>query len=82
MTLTTHSLGQDRLGSGSSEIWLPAWPPRTIAVLATAAEGPPTIPVSAPVRVDDYAILLSLGAGHGCPWTGPSFRRRTRTVGG
>ncbi|MCW2940109.1 MAG: hypothetical protein JWN00_3094, partial [Actinomycetia bacterium] len=40
---------------------LPAWPPRTIAVLATvAAEGPHAIPVSAPVRASDHSILLSL----------------------
>jgi hypothetical protein len=39
---------------------LPEWPTRTIAVLATVADGPHAIPVSAPVRAGDRRILLSL----------------------
>jgi hypothetical protein len=39
---------------------LPEWPRRTIAVLATVDEAPHAIPVSAPVRARDDAILLSL----------------------
>jgi len=39
---------------------LPAWPTRTIAVLATLDDGPYAIPVSAPLRAGDRRILLSL----------------------
>src|SRR5215469_7854152 len=39
---------------------LPAWPPRTVAVLSTVDEDVHAIPVSAPVRADDRTILLSL----------------------
>jgi len=39
---------------------LPGWPPRTIAVLSTVDEDVHAIPVSAPVRAGDRAILLSL----------------------
>src|SRR5215472_13818883 len=39
---------------------LPSWPQRTVAVLSTTAEGVHAIPVSAPVRAGDRAILLSL----------------------
>src|SRR5690242_18610766 len=39
---------------------LPGWPPRTVAVLSTADEDVHAIPVSAPVRAGDRAILLSL----------------------
>jgi hypothetical protein len=39
---------------------LPAWPARTIAMLATVGDGPHVIPVSAPVRAGDDRILLSL----------------------
>ena len=41
---------------------LPEWPPRTIAVLVTTDDhdAPHAIPVSAPVRAGDHAILLSL----------------------
>ena len=39
---------------------LPAWPARTVAVLSTAGEDVHAIPVSAPVRAGDRAILLSL----------------------
>ena len=39
---------------------LPGWPARTVAVLSTAGEGVHAIPVSAPVRAGDRAILLSL----------------------
>src|SRR5215471_3514249 len=39
---------------------LPAWPSRTVAVLSTVDEDVHAIPISAPVRADDRAILLSL----------------------
>ena len=39
---------------------LPGWPPRTIAVLSTVDEDVHAIPISAPVRAGDRAILLSL----------------------
>jgi hypothetical protein len=39
---------------------LPDFPRRTIAVLSTVDPTPHAIPVSAPVRVDDTTILLSL----------------------
>src|SRR5215471_8856958 len=39
---------------------LPGWPPRTVAVLSTVDEDVHAIPVSAPVRAGDRAILLSL----------------------
>jgi hypothetical protein len=39
---------------------LPEWPVRTIAVFVTIDECPHAIPVSAPVRTGDHAILLSL----------------------
>jgi pyridoxamine 5'-phosphate oxidase-like protein len=39
---------------------LPAWPPRTVAVLSTVDERVHAIPVSAPVRAGDRTILLSL----------------------
>ena len=42
---------------------LPEWPARTIAVLATADDGPHAIPVSAPVRAGDHTILLGLHRG-------------------
>ena len=45
-----------RAGAGT----LPGWPPRTVAVLSTADEDVHAIPVSAPVRAGDRAILLSL----------------------
>lgn len=38
----------------------PAWPARTVAVLSTAGEDVHAIPVPAPVRAGDRAILLSL----------------------
>lgn len=39
---------------------LPEWPQRTVAVLSTVDEDVHAIPVSAPVRASDRAILLSL----------------------
>src|SRR5215471_19120765 len=45
-----------RAGDGT----LPDWPPRTVAVLSTVDEDVHAIPISAPVRADDRAILLSL----------------------
>jgi hypothetical protein len=44
---------------------LPQWTPRTIAVLATLDEGVHAIPVSAPVRAGDRAVLLSLHRDRG-----------------
>ena len=48
-----------RVGDGTAP-GLPGWPPRTIAVLSTVDEDVHAIPVSAPVRAGDRAILLSL----------------------
>jgi pyridoxamine 5'-phosphate oxidase-like protein len=45
-----------RTGDGT----LPGWPPRTVAVLSTVDEDVHAIPISAPVRAGDSAILLSL----------------------
>jgi hypothetical protein len=39
---------------------MPGWPPRTVAVLSTVGEDVHAIPISAPVRAGDSAILLSL----------------------
>jgi hypothetical protein len=39
---------------------LPGWPARTIAVLSTVDQDVHAIPVSAPVRAGDHAIVLSL----------------------
>jgi hypothetical protein len=39
---------------------MPGWPPRTVAVLSTVDEDVHAIPISAPVRAGDSAILLSL----------------------
>jgi hypothetical protein len=44
---------------------LPSWPARTVAVLTTLGDGPHAIPVSAPLRADDAAILLSLRSDRG-----------------
>ena len=48
-----------RAGNGTAP-GLPVWPPRTVAVLSSAGEGVHAIPVSAPIRAGDDAILLSL----------------------
>ncbi|MBV9367582.1 MAG: pyridoxamine 5'-phosphate oxidase family protein [Solirubrobacterales bacterium] len=39
---------------------LPKWPPGTVAILATAGEGPHAIPVSAAVRAGPRHALLAL----------------------
>jgi len=44
----------------SDHVLLPHWPVRTIAALATTDGTPHVIPVSAPVRMGDEAMLLSL----------------------
>lgn len=44
---------------------LPEWPLKTVAVLATLADGPHAIPVSAPIRAGDHQILLSLQRDRG-----------------
>jgi hypothetical protein len=44
---------------------MPAWPPRTVAVLSTVGEDVHAIPISAPVRAGDSAILLSLHRSRG-----------------
>jgi hypothetical protein len=45
-----------RAGDGT----LPVWPARTVAVLSTVDDDVHAIPISAPVRAGDRAILLSL----------------------
>ena len=42
---------------------LPGWPQRTVAVLSTVDEDVHAIPISAPARAGDRAILLSLHRG-------------------
>jgi hypothetical protein len=44
---------------------LPTWTPRTIAVLSTTNGAPYAIPVSAPVRAGDRAILINLHRSRG-----------------
>jgi hypothetical protein len=44
-----------RTGDGT----LPGWPPRTVAVLSTAGDDVHAVPVPAPARAGDSAILLS-----------------------
>jgi len=44
---------------------LPDWPPETVAILATAGEGPHAIPVSAAVRAGPRHALLGLAASRG-----------------
>lgn len=51
-----------RMGDGTAP-GLPGWPPRTIAVLSSVDEDVHAIPISAPVRAGDRAILLSLHRG-------------------
>ena len=58
------SRGRPRASRAGDGI-LPGWPPRTVAVLATAGEDVHAIPVSAPVRAGDRAILLSLHRSRG-----------------
>ena len=53
-----------RAGDGTGR-GLPDWPPRTVAVLSTVDEDVHAIPVSAPVRAGDRAILLSLHRSRG-----------------
>jgi hypothetical protein len=59
---SASSRGQLRASStgGGTVPGLPAWPRRTVAVLSTVDEDVHAIPVSAPVRVGDRAIMLSL----------------------
>jgi oxalate decarboxylase len=67
---TTAALSKDKaivVGSPSARPELealPDWPPGTIAVLSTVDEVPHTIPVSAPMRVGNRRILLSLKRDH------------------
>jgi hypothetical protein len=59
---SASSLGRpraSRAGDGAVPV-LPGWPQRTVAVLSTVDEDVHAIPVSAPVRAGDRAILLSL----------------------
>jgi hypothetical protein len=44
----------------TTELTLPRWPQRTVAILSSVDEGVHAIPVSAPVRAGDRRILLSL----------------------
>jgi hypothetical protein len=59
---SASSWGQSRASSaGDGTVpGLPGWPQRTVAVLSTADGDVHAIPVSAPVRAGDHAILLSL----------------------
>ena len=54
-------MSQNNAAAGDSAMpGLPDWPRRTVAVLSTVDEDVHAIPVSAPVRAGDRAILLSL----------------------
>jgi hypothetical protein len=44
---------------------LPHWEPGTVAILATAGEGPHAIPVSTAIRASERRIVLALGARRG-----------------
>jgi hypothetical protein len=44
---------------------LPDWPADTVAILATAGEGPHAIPVSAVVRAGEREILIGLASRRG-----------------
>jgi hypothetical protein len=44
---------------------LPEWPGKTVAMLATVADGPHVIPVSAPVRAGTHRVLISLHRDRG-----------------
>jgi Pyridoxamine 5'-phosphate oxidase len=57
---TSASPGERPRAARAADGTLPGWPPRTIAVLSTAGQDVHPIPVSAPVRAGDRAILLSL----------------------
>jgi len=56
---SASSRGQPR-ASRAGDGTLPGWPRRTVAVLSTVDEDVHAIPISAPVRAGDRAILLSL----------------------
>jgi hypothetical protein len=57
---TSASSGGQPRASRASDAILPVWPARTVAVLSTVDEDVHAIPISAPVRAGDRAILLSL----------------------
>jgi Pyridoxamine 5'-phosphate oxidase len=57
---TFVSSGGQPPASRAGDPTLPVWPARTVAVLSTVDEDVHAIPVSAPVRAGDRAILLSL----------------------
>jgi hypothetical protein len=59
MTATAPTELQATIAGGLDD--LPAWPARTIAILATLGDDEPhAIPVSAPVRAGERRILLNL----------------------
>src|SRR5215217_1829961 len=51
------------LSAMTTNVPLPEWPTRTIAVLSTVNETPHSIPVSAPLRAGDRRILFNLHRG-------------------
>jgi hypothetical protein len=57
---TSASPGGRPRASRAGDATLPVWPARTVAVLSTVDEDVHAIPISAPVRAGDRAILLSL----------------------
>src|SRR5690242_13777618 len=56
----TRARGRGGQMSPNNTPTLPVWPSRTVAVLSSVDEDVHAIPVSAPVRAGDRAILLSL----------------------
>src|SRR5215831_19063151 len=57
---TAYDTAADDTTADNTMPILPGWPPRMIAVLSTVDEDVHAIPISAPVRAGDRAILLSL----------------------
>lgn len=64
---TSASPGGRPRASRAGEGTLPAWPARTVAVLSTAGQDVHAIPVPAPARAGDRAILLWLHRSRGTP---------------
>jgi hypothetical protein len=59
-SLFVSPLRSEEIMKPATDLALPRWPQRTVAVLSSVDEGVHAIPVSAPVRAGDRRILLSL----------------------
>ena len=60
LSTLAKTAGELQMNPNDTAPGLPVWPKRTVAVLSSVDEDVHAIPVSAPVRADDRAILLSL----------------------